>query len=77
MAKRGMPQIVRQRNGLDQVLVEAQGPGDRARDLRNLQGMGQPRAKQIAFMVDEDLGLVDQAPKGTGVDDAIAIALKR
>ena len=71
-----MPQIVRQRNGLDQFLVEAQRPGNRARDLRNLQGMGQPRAKQIAFMVDKDLGLVDQAPKGAGVDDAIAIALK-
>ena len=33
-------------------------------------------AKQIAFVVEEHLGFVDQAPKRGGMHDAIAVALK-
>jgi hypothetical protein len=49
---------------------------DRTRDLRDLDGVRQRRAVQVAFVIDEDLGLVDQAAKGVGMDDAIAVALK-
>jgi hypothetical protein len=35
------------------------------------------RAKQIAFVVQEDLGFVNQASKSGGVNDAIAVALMR
>src|SRR3546814_19564300 len=54
------------------------GPGgaDRARDLRHLDRVGQPRAVVIALVVDEDLGLVLQPPDGAGMDDAVAVALK-
>jgi hypothetical protein len=36
--------------------------------------MRQPRAKQIAFVVQKNLGFVDQAPEGCAVDDAVTIA---
>jgi hypothetical protein len=37
--------------------------------------MRQPRAEEVAFVVDENLGLVDQAPEGRAVHDAVAVAL--
>jgi Holliday junction resolvasome RuvABC endonuclease subunit len=33
-------------------------------------------AKQIAFMVQKDLGFIDQAAKRGGMHDAVAVALK-
>src|SRR5689334_22737279 len=38
--------------------------------------MREPRAEMIAFMIDEHLRLVLEAPKRRGMHDAIAIALK-
>ena len=76
MAEGGMTQVVGQADGFDQILVELQGPGDRAAQLGHLQRMRQPRAEQVAFMVDEDLGLVDQAAERGGMDDAVAVALE-
>jgi hypothetical protein len=38
--------------------------------------MRQTRAIQIAFVIDENLGLVDQATKGSGMNDPISITLK-
>jgi hypothetical protein len=35
------------------------------------------RAKQIAFVVQEDLRLVNQAAKRGGVNDAVTVALMR
>jgi hypothetical protein len=37
--------------------------------------MGQPSSVQVALVVDEDLGLVNQAAKCGGMYDAIAVAL--
>ena len=71
-----MAEVVGQRDGLRQVLVEIQRPGHRAGDLRHLDGMGQTGPVVVALVVDEDLGLVLQAPEGGGMDDAVAIALK-
>ncbi len=48
---------------------------DGARDLRDFHGVRQAGAVQIAFVIDEHLGLVDQAPKGVRMNDAIAVAL--
>jgi hypothetical protein len=36
--------------------------------------MRQPRAKQIAFVVQKNLGFVDQTPKGGAVDDTVAVS---
>ncbi len=72
-----MSQVVRQADRLDQVLVAAQGAGDGAADLGDLQGVGQAGAEVVAFVVDEDLGLVFQAPEGRGVQDPVPVALER
>ena len=71
-----MTQVVRQADGLDQVFIGAQRPGDGAADLGHFQGVGQAGAVVIAFVVDEDLGLVFQAAEGGGMQDAVAVALE-
>src|SRR5258708_4336458 len=76
MSERRVPQVVRQRDGLDQVLVDLQAAGGRACDLRNFQRVRQAGPEQVAFMVDEYLRLVLQAPERGAVNDAIAVALK-
>ena len=51
-------------------------PSDAATELGNLQRMGQPGAEQVALMVEKNLGLVDQAAKSGGMDDAVTVPLK-
>ena len=65
-----------QRHRLGQILVEAQGAGDGAGDLGHLDAMGEARAVMIALVMDEDLGLVLQAPEGRGMDDPVPVALE-
>ena len=69
-------QVVRQRDGFGQCLVQIQRARHRAADLRHLDRMSHARAIQIAFVIDEHLGLVGQATKSVGMDDAIAVALE-
>lgn len=38
--------------------------------------VGDARAVEVAFVIDENLGFVDEAAEGVRMDDAIAIALK-
>src|SRR6188508_2766457 len=38
--------------------------------------MREPRAIEVAFVVHEDLGLVDEAAERGGVDHAVAVALE-
>ena len=45
-------------------------------DLRDLDSVGQARAKMIALMVKKDLGLMRQTAKRGGMDDSVAVALK-
>ena len=65
----------------DRVYVVQRGelpeiPRPMARKLSDLQGVGHARAKQVALVVQEDLRFVDQAPKGAGMHDAVAVPLK-
>src|SRR5690606_14020224 len=76
VAERRVAKVMGQRNRFDEVFVQAQRARQRAGDLRHFETVGEARAKQIAFMVDENLGLVLEPPKGTGVDDAIAVTLE-
>src|SRR5688572_12156268 len=48
----------------------------RARDLRHLEAVRQARAKEIALMVDENLGFVFEAAECGRVHDAVAVALE-
>ena len=76
MAEGGMPQVMAERDGLRQVLVEPERAGYGARYLRNLKGMGKPRAEMIAFGGQEHLGFVRQAAEALAMQDLIAIALE-
>jgi hypothetical protein len=76
MAERGVSQVVCQGDGLGEILVEAEGAGQRARHLGGLHRVGEPRAVVVALVVDEDLRLVLETPEGGGVDDAVAVALE-
>ena len=75
MAERRMAEVVGERDRFGQVLVEPQAARDRAPDLRHFEAVREPRAEEIAFVVDEDLGLVFEPPEGGGMDDAVAVAL--
>ncbi len=77
MAERGVPEIMGERQGLGEILVEAERAADRAGNLRHLQAVRQPRAVMVALVIDEDLRLVGQPAKSGRMDDAVAVALKR
>ena len=55
---------MRQGHRLDQIFMQMQRSGHGAGQLGHLQGMGQTRAKQIAFVVQKDLCFVDQSSEG-------------
>ena len=44
-------------------------------DLRHLEAVREPRAEEIAFVVDEHLRLVLEPPESGRMDDAVAVAL--
>jgi ribosomal protein L35AE/L33A len=67
--------VVAQGQRLAEGLVERQRVADAARHLRDLQGVRQARAVVVALGIDEDLGLVHQAPETGAVHDPIAVAL--
>ncbi len=75
MAERRVAEVVREAYRLGQRFVELERARDRARDLRDLERMGQARPIQIALVVDEHLGLVDEAAERRRVHDAIAVSL--
>ena len=77
VAERRMAEIMRERERLGQILVDAKGSGERAGDLRDFEAVGQPRAVMIAFVIDEDLGLVVQPAEGGRMQDAVAVARVR
>jgi hypothetical protein len=74
MTEGRMAEIVRERQRLGQILIEAERTGERASDLGDLEGVGQPSAEVIALVKDEDLSLVREPPECGRMDDAIAVA---
>ena len=74
--ERRVAEIVAERDRLGQVLVERQRAGDRARDLRHLERVRQPRPVVVALGREEHLRLVREPPKRLAVDDAVAVALE-
>src|SRR5262245_14812936 len=69
-------EVVREHDGLGEVLVEAQRAGQRARDLAALDRVREPVPIVIALVVDEHLRLVLEAAERARMDDAIAVARK-
>jgi hypothetical protein len=74
--ERRMPEVVRQADGLGECFVDPQGPRHGTPDLRHLERMRDPRPVEIALVIHEHLGLVDQAAEGVGMDDPVAIPLE-
>ena len=70
-----MSQVVPQRDGFGEVLVQTKGPRDAAGDAGHLEGMGQPGAVVVALRGDEDLGLVLEPAERLAVHDAVSVAL--
>src|SRR3981081_4161653 len=74
MPERRMAEVMGQRQGFGEVFVQAQLARQRARNLCDFQGVGQPGAVMIAFVEHEYLGLMLQPAKSGGMDHAVAIA---
>jgi hypothetical protein len=53
-----------------------QAARDGAGDLRDFDAVGKAGAEQVAFVIHEYLGLVFEAAKRAGMDDAVAVALE-
>lgn len=76
VAKRRVAEVVRERDGFDEVFVDAQIARHGPRNLRDFQAVREPCTKQVALVIDEHLRLVFEAPKRGGVNDAVPVALK-
>ena len=74
VAEGRMAEIVRERGGLGEVLVEAERAGKRTRDLDHFQRMGEPCAVMVALVIDEDLRLMGEAAESGRVDDPVTVA---
>ena len=72
-----MPDVMHQRESLDQIGIQVETRRDGARDLRNLDRMGQPGAEVVGDTMSENLSLILKPAKGAGVNDAVAVALER
>ena len=77
MAERRMAEIMGERQGFGEVLVQPELARQRAGDLRHLQRMGQPGAVMVALVEHEHLGLVLQAAERGGMDHPVAIPAER
>ncbi len=76
MSERRMTEVMGERNRLGQILVKPELARDRARDLRDLERMRQPRAIMIALVRQKNLRLVSQTPKGGRMQNPVAVALE-
>ncbi len=76
VAERRVAKIMRERKRFGEIVIEAERPGQRTRDLTDFERMGEPGAEMIALMRDEDLGLMGQPAEGRAMDDTVAIALE-
>jgi hypothetical protein len=76
VGERRVPDIVSQRQGFGEILVQSKDVGQGARDLGDFDGMGQAIAEMIGQAGSEDLGLSLKPAEGTGMNYAVAVALK-
>ena len=76
MPERRVAEVVAERDRFGEVVVEPERAGERAGDLRHLDGVGEAGAEMVALVMDEDLRLVGEAAEGGRMDDAVAVALE-
>src|SRR6185436_4988546 len=70
-----MAEIMGQRYGFSEVLIQPERAGDVPRDGRDCHGMREPRAQMIACPVQEDLRLILETAEGARMNHPLAIAL--
>jgi hypothetical protein len=70
VTKGGMAEVVSKGDGLTQIFVQVERTGNGAGDLRHFDGVRQAGAEHVAFVIDEDLGLVLEAAKLLSSDAA-------
>ena len=70
-----MAQIMTQRDGFRQILIEPQRTGNGAGNAADLNGVGHAGAIVVTFGAKKHLGFVHQATKCFAVDDAVCIPL--
>lgn len=75
MAEGAVAEVVGERHGFGEILVDRERAGERAGDLRHLEAVGEAGAVMIAFEIGEHLRLVLEAAEGRRMHDAVAIAL--
>ena len=75
--ERRVSEVVRERRGLGDVGVGAERAGEVARDLGDLEAVGQPVADEVVALRADHLGLGREPAERRGVDDARAVALER
>ncbi len=77
MAERRVAEVVGQARGIDQVRVTAQGRAEFPADLRALQRVGQPGAREIGLADLDYLGLGRQPPQRRAVQHPGPVPLER
>lgn len=77
MSERRVPQIVPDGDRLREILVQAQGAGNRPRNLGNFQRVRQACAVMVPVRGKKHLCFVFQAAEAGAVDDASHVALER
>ncbi len=65
-----------ERERFDEIDVEVERAGHRARNLRHLDGVSEAVAEVVGITAGENLGLGFETAKGACVDDAVAVALE-
>ena len=77
VAERRVAEVVGQRRGLGDVGLAAEGPGQVAGDLGDLEAVGEPVADEVVALRPDHLGLGRQPAARRGVHDPRAVALER
>ena len=76
VAERRVAEVVRERRGLGDVGVAAEGAGQVAGDLRHLEAVGEPVADEVVALRPDHLGLGRQPARRRGVHHPGAVALE-
>jgi hypothetical protein len=77
VSERRMADVMNERESFGEIFVESQNASYSAGHLGNFDRVSEAIAKVVGKTRGEDLRLVFETTEGAGVDDAVAIALKR
>ena len=76
VTKRCMSQIMAQRNGLHQILIQSESLGNGTGNLRNLQCMSETVSVMISLRRQKNLSLILQSAKRLTVKNPVSVPLK-